>query len=114
MSINGLIGRLFPRTNSSRDTVKSRLRFVLAHDRADLTPQIVEQMRQEILEVLSRYVEIDQEELEFGLESDQRATALVANLPIRRVKTSDEIAQQQAVSASGQDFELELLQTEED
>jgi cell division topological specificity factor len=87
-----ILERLFPRpADNSRQDVKRRLQLVLAHDRTDLPPNLVEAMRKEILEVVSRYVEID-EGIEFSLENHDRSTALIANLPIRRIRTTEPIS----------------------
>ncbi len=86
-----LFDKLFNRaTDNSRNDVKQRLQLLLAHDRADITPQILEKIRREIVEVVSKYVEIDDEGLEFMLESDQRLSALVVNFPIRRIRSGED------------------------
>ncbi|HAN45482.1 MAG TPA: cell division topological specificity factor MinE [Cyanobacteria bacterium UBA8156] len=88
-AIADLLERLFGGKTESRDRVKQRLKFILAHDRVALTPQLVEQMRQDILTAIAKYVEIDEEGVEFGLESDRRSTVVIANLPIRGLRYFD-------------------------
>jgi len=84
MTLKDLIDKLLRRQPASAESARQRLQLVLAHDRSDLNPELLEQMRGEILEVVARYVEIDVEEGDVSLETEDRVTALVANLPIRR------------------------------
>ena len=66
--------------------------LVLAHDRVDmssLTTDLLDKMRKEILDVVAKYVEIDFEEVAVSLETEDRMTALVANLPIKRTLTGE-------------------------
>src|SRR3954470_19014802 len=75
--------------HSARYDAKNRLRLVLMHDRTQLSPVMLEQMRDDMVEVISKYVEIDKEALEVNLESDESNTiALVANIPVLRTRTS--------------------------
>ena len=83
-----ILDRIFNRNpdKSSGKEAKQRLKLIVAHDRSGLSEETLEAMRQEILEVVARYVEIDPNSTEFSLESEEGMTALIANLPIRRVK----------------------------
>lgn len=86
MALLDFIQRLLGLQKPSATTAKERLQLVLAHDRSDLNPELLEQMRREILEVVQKYVEIDLEGGDVSLATEDRVTALVANLPIRRAK----------------------------
>ena len=84
MTLRDIIAKLLRRQEASANTARERLQLVLAHDRTDLSPDLLDQMRREILEVVAKYVEIDLEEGAVSLETEDRMTALVANLPIKR------------------------------
>ena len=86
MTLLDFIQRLLGREKPSGTLARERLQLVLAHDRSDLNPELLEQMRREILEVVQKYVEIDLESGDVSLETGDRVTALVANLPIRRAR----------------------------
>tara|TARA_B100000029_G_scaffold510996_1_gene603859 strand:+ start:109 stop:426 length:318 start_codon:yes stop_codon:yes gene_type:complete len=94
MTLRDILNKLLRRQEASASTARERLQLVLAHDRTDLSPDLLDQMRREILEVVAKYVEIDIEEGAVSLETEDRMTALVANLPIKRdasgaIKTKD-------------------------
>ena len=72
--------------HDSRDDAKSRLKLVLMHDRSKLSPAQMEEMRYELIDVISRYVEIDKKALDLCLESETNTIALIANIPILRNK----------------------------
>ena len=84
MTLRDIIYKLLRRQPASASTARERLQLVLAHDRSDLSTELLDQMRKEILEVVAKYVEIDMDEGAVSLETEDRMTALVANLPIKR------------------------------
>ena len=87
MTLRDIINKLLRRQPASASTARERLQLVLAHDRSDLSTELLDQMRREILEVVAKYVEIDVDEGAVSLETEDRMTALVANLPIKRTMT---------------------------
>ncbi len=94
MTLRDILNKLLRRQEASANTARERLQLVLAHDRTDLSPDLLDRMRREILEVVAKYVEIDIEDGAVSLETEDRMTALVANLPIKRdpsgaIKTKD-------------------------
>jgi cell division topological specificity factor len=77
-----LIDRLRVGRRSSAETAKERLQLVLIHDRAGLSPGQLEAIRDDVIEVLSRHVEIDRKAASFSLTTDRDQQRLVADIPL--------------------------------
>ena len=90
---NKLLGffRQAEEEENSKDVARNRLRVVLMQDRTNLTPQILERMRGELVELLSKYLEMDKDALELNLDQDGEQMALALSIPVIRAKDEEEI-----------------------
>lgn len=77
--------------DASKSVATNRLKLVLMQDRTNLTPRILEQMRSELIELLSRYVELDKELLDLNFEQEGDQVALMLSIPVIRAKDEEEI-----------------------
>lgn len=77
------MGWFFHKRSASH--AKERLQLVLIHDRTDLTPGELTELKDEIIQVISRHVEIDSDAVEFSVRHDGRSQRLVADIPLRNV-----------------------------
>jgi len=77
--------------SDSKDVALNRMRLVLMQDRTNLTPFLLEKMRGEMIAVLAKYVEMDQEALELNFEQEGEQMALMLSIPVVRAKDEDEI-----------------------
>jgi cell division topological specificity factor len=78
------IKKLFGQSGSSA-TAKERLRLVLMTDHLELAPEIIDAMKHDLVDVISRYVEVDREKIDVSFEQQDRALAMLANIPILSV-----------------------------
>jgi len=69
-------------TNTSKNVAKERLRLVLVHDRSSISPHILNALKEDMIKVISTYMEIDEEALEVSLSNEDESVALVANIPV--------------------------------
>jgi len=75
----GLLNR-----KGSANTAKERLRLVLIHDRSTLPPGTMEALRDELIEVISRHVEVDRSAVRLEIAQDGRSQRLLADIPLKR------------------------------
>lgn len=88
--ILGLFGQSVQK-EESKDVAINRLRLVLMQDRTNLTPELLQRMRKELIELLSKYVELDKEALELNFEQEGEQMALMLSIPVVRAKDEAEI-----------------------
>jgi cell division topological specificity factor len=77
------LDRFFRRETSSAQQAKDRLALVLIHDRTDLPPGTLETLKNDLIEVISRYVDIDPEAVRIEMSQEGREQRLVADIPLR-------------------------------
>lgn len=79
--------------SSSKNVAKERLKLVLVHDRTSCSPHFLDMIKGDLLHVISDYIEIDENGLDIKITKTKRNTddtmipALIANIPIKKMKT---------------------------
>lgn len=81
-----LINKFFKEETSSKDRAVERLRLVLVHDRANVAPGLMEMLKEELIEVISKYMDIDEDAMEVTLSSGELSASLIANIPVKRIR----------------------------
>jgi len=76
--------RIFGQRGSSA-TAKERLRLVLMTDHLELSPDMIETMKRDLVDVISRHVEVDRERIDVTFERQESTLAMLANIPILSV-----------------------------
>lgn len=82
--MTGFFDRMLGRSKGSSSTAKERLRFVLVHDRINLPPDQLEAMKQEILQVISKYVSVDDRNVDIAMQQRDQDNLLVAEIPFSK------------------------------
>ncbi len=80
--MDNFISRIFSKEPSSADKARERLRLVLINDRTDLSSDALESLKDDLLDVLSRYIIIDVKSMRIDITQDGRQQRLIADIPI--------------------------------
>ena len=79
--LNALTGK-----QDSKDVAKERLRLVLVHDRASVSPEFLEKIKEELIRVISQYMEIDETQTVINIQRNEGTAVLEANLAIKAIR----------------------------
>jgi cell division topological specificity factor len=81
--MSNFLDRLLGRNPSSANQAKERMKLVLIHDRTDLTPAEMDALKDELIQVISRHIEIDPNAVRIDLSHEGREQRLIADIPLR-------------------------------
>jgi len=76
----------FFKSRNSRSIAKERLKFILIQDRSLLSPSLLREMKEEILNVINQYLEINKNHIELSIGRKNKKTVLEATIPVKGVK----------------------------
>lgn len=102
----------------SKDDAKERLHLVLMQDRANVSADFLELMKQEIIDVIKKYIVVDEGSIDVRLTNKQNddgtngAPALYANIPILNIK--NDMKAEKVKEFEGVDFEKKLEEVKEE
>ncbi len=82
----GFLSRFFGGGDPSGTVARERLQLVLIHDRSDISPEMMENLRRDLVAVIRNYLEIDESGIGIEMEHKDRSVALVASIPVVTVK----------------------------
>ncbi len=80
--MDNFFNKIFSKEPSSADKAKDRLRLVLINDRTDLSALAMDNLKDDLLEVLSRYIQIDPKSMRIDITQEGRQQRLIADIPI--------------------------------
>ncbi len=81
--------KIFGKTEKkSGQIAKERLQVVLIHDRASVSPEVMEELKNDIIAVISKYMDVNKSGMEISLANDADSVALVANIPVQSLHHS--------------------------
>ena len=72
----------FPKPKRSAENAKDRLKLILIHDRTDMNAELLDAMKEEIIQVISNHVEIDRDRMKFSIIQEGREQRLMADIPL--------------------------------
>lgn len=106
--------------DNSKSTAKERLHLVLMQDRANVSADFLDIMRQEIIEVIKKYVDVDESEIDVRMTNRQNedgtngAPALYANIPITNIKNDILVEKKKEAEKQEKISEKEVIETSEE